>query len=112
MTKHTQFNPRTNPPSDMNYELVKELKDAGFPLTHHEGECKRNDCYEPQLCQSVPTLSELIAACGGNFYTLTLGLLSEWTAYGAHYNLEKVHGIGSTPEEAVARLWLVLNKKP
>ncbi|MEO7174270.1 MAG: hypothetical protein ABI002_00665, partial [Saprospiraceae bacterium] len=45
----------------MNYELAKELKDAGFPIK------KRCMCIE-EICvhQYYPTLSELIKACGDN----------------------------------------------
>ena len=102
----------------MNYELAKELKEAGFSQEdidygrsfYEEGEDTKN-----------PTLSELIDACGWRFacvgksvgegkndwYACAGGLYSE-SPEELKYDLLKN---GSTPEEAVARLWLALNKK-
>jgi hypothetical protein len=103
----------------MNYALAKELKDAGFPesdagRTRHHPEC---DIDRPQKdCLGYgyqPTLSELIEACGEQFERLERDTESTepngvyWTAY-AH---SQDHGeFGSTPEEAVVRLWLALKK--
>jgi hypothetical protein len=63
-----------------------------------------------------PTLSELIAECGDGFESVrrmfdggrTLG----WEAWSANLDLfnRMFHGEGPSPEEAVARLWLALNK--
>jgi len=109
----------------MNYELAKELKDAGFPQvgmgmysTYLEqidpeavlpseviGIASTDSCY-------VPTLSELIEACGDKFgrleYTPDVSMNPWW----AHERLEGPHNVGdgSTPEESVARLWLALKK--
>jgi len=116
---------------NMNYELAKQLKDAGFPqdgdnmeLCHGESETvfvsdiedgKTNYCY-------VPTLSELIEACGDRFGALhAMGTLvgekgiTSWKAEsGGDHSIEDtfpfVNGKGETPEEAVAKLWLELNK--
>jgi hypothetical protein len=99
----------------MNYDLAKQLKDAGFPIPNHgfnEGECDFRNCHYPankeQIC--VPTLSELIEACGDKFVTLTRwkkAVLSvEWSAYGTDFRRD-----GRTLEEAVANLWLALNEK-
>lgn len=97
----------------MNYELAKQLKDAGFPQKTKCSECGM-DWYDTK-----PTLSELIEACGvGNKYQFRL--LAYWsendTVWQADLkpfnNGEKdEYGLGSTPEEAVAKLWLELNKK-
>ena len=120
-----------------SYELAKKLKEAGFPQMPHgkgdwrdskgirtpEGsEIKDGDFY-------VPTLSELIEACGRSFKGLEqINFQSGgWAAYGIlptmdisieerlkdQYEERKVlnGGKGSTPEEAVANLWLELNKK-
>ena len=95
----------------MTYEICKQLKDAGFPQNFVEGrkaivKSNNNDyCFEP-------TLSELIEACGDRFDKLELtqsldGKTKEWEATGDRY----WNGYGSTPEEAVAKLWLALNKK-
>jgi hypothetical protein len=57
----------------------------------------------------VPTLSELIEACGDGFYSLerihpngTWKALAQWIAKSF---------TSDTPDEAVAKLWLALNKK-
>ena len=57
--------------SSMNYELAKELKDAGFPQDYSQGvlahfvfeadDITSDSAYEP-------TLSELIEACGDRFF--------------------------------------------
>ena len=117
----------------MNYELAKKLKEKGFPQekinTYREGdglsyvdsglisqkdynsisakefEDKRNRCY-------IPTLSELITSCGEKFSKLSL-IGTAWFSEGFEdydKGLKEV-GAGSTPEEAVANLWLELNKK-
>jgi len=101
----------------MDYKLAKELKDAGFPLKPHfeRGKDTADNEYE------LPTLSELIEACGDsliihgpgtsdineNYYYPSMTL---WTAFYQRGSNE-VRTEGSTPEEAVARLWLALNKK-
>lgn len=92
----------------MNYALAKELKEAGFPQTGN-GEfidaigigpvLGNNDVY-------VPTLSELIEACGE---PITLWIMSNRTD--AQKGGTEIMETGTTPEEAVARLWLALNKK-
>lgn len=92
-------------------ELAKQLKDAGFddPYT--------KDCN----CLPYPNLSELIEACA---YRNTAGVLDtyftlsfcrdKWSAtmpnvFSRQDLLEGFRGEGQTPEEAVARLWLILN---
>lgn len=112
----------------MNYELAKKLKDAGFPQKNQErekehewvcqhapgghivtAECDR--CYQP-------TLSELIEACGEDFWELqrlTVPPYPRWYAE-AHFpyltndGIESVCVDGLTAEEAVAKLWLALKK--
>jgi len=97
----------------MDYELAKKLKDAGFPMPDiREGSHKVFQHPEYVVC---PTLSELIEACGQKFFMLQNqdGITKEWLAREArrwHIGPYK-EGIGSTPEEAVANLWLELNKK-
>lgn len=107
----------------MEYTLAKELKDAGFPQKYgetrlgrwvapdgsrlgiiHSGDDARSACY-------LPTLSELIEACGERFDSLVLHekIANDggyWEATGDEY----FNDTGPTPEEAVARLWLSLNK--
>lgn len=125
----------------MNYELAKELKDAGFP---QDGKGLYAGNIGPVNLESVspgevvgfahedfsyvPTLSELVDACKpikADDFGLVVSL-DGWLAYYNYigyfehhnkflfendtYNV-KAEGFGSTPEEAVARLWLALNKK-
>lgn len=111
----------------MTYELAKKLKDAGFP---QEGSGfmlpflpSYNDGFTPvqrvEECYA-PTLSELIEACGKDFYDLSLNQYRKENKWEVRYRLEKeIDGEpfykypkleGSSPEEAVAELWLRLRK--
>lgn len=101
----------------MNYELAKKLKDAGFPqkgkgdevtfmkLRSFEG---MENCY-------IPSLSELIEACGESIDMITRERTAienktlGWRAY-CHKG-PSISKEGKSPEEAVARLWLALNAK-
>ena len=88
----------------MNKELKQKLEDAGFESHYHD--CKTCGV-------DSPTLSELIEACGGDFG----GLVRFSGSYGKYYfeaykDVNLTNGfISSTPEEAVANLWLALNEK-
>jgi hypothetical protein len=101
----------------MNYELAKHLKDAGFPMQAASMEDGNDSKRKHQIFRygkddfgrdgawHYPTLSELIEACGIHFYSLTNNLNHKWTV-----NEESgKEFIGSTPEEAVAHLWLALH---
>ena len=93
----------------MTYELCKKLKEAGFPqqvsCNHHAAQ--NCSCYEDWR----PTLSELIEACGERFKSLWRHTGGTWTAeYGTRRIAPRRRCDGSTPEEAVACLWLALNK--
>lgn len=59
----------------------------------------------------VPSLSELINACEKDFITLTRLDGGTWMARGGNANFPEgsCYQEGSTPEEAVANLWLALN---
>lgn len=117
----------------MNYNLAKQLKDAGF--TQHDGPTvPLGGCYIGENNQTslgtfdkgfvyAPPLSELIEACGDGFSQVGHEILQrrtedwpvdkEWHASGKNVLTEitnvYVHAYGSTPEEAVAKLWLELN---
>lgn len=105
----------------MNYELVLELKKAGFPQEGN-GESTINPyCpnagkpHEDDDCVIYcPTLSELIEACGEPFLLLKQNIseptFKRWEA-GSYWNKKTNQCFAITPEEAVARLWLALNKK-
>ena len=82
----------------ITFELAKELKDAGYE--QDISSCKP---YKPRL-------SELIEACGKRFHSICRNKEQKyWYAY--PFNNPGHVGGGSTPESAVARLWLALNKK-
>ncbi len=118
----------------MNYELVKHLKDAGFP----QNDCGNSkfimpgdiiwqnetdgpycinsnrkwneDTYKEEDCAYFPTLSELIEVCGDKFYCLKRSQgVSRFIWMAESNDDEPIAWLGSTPEEAVANLWLALN---
>lgn len=134
----------------MNYELALKLKEAGFPqrsdfiitqgdnVIHCCYDGVKANCYCPRCTDGmyeneisdyavIPTISELIEACGEEFESLT-----QWDD-GWHANSKGIlrhdmvdeefpepircdsgccgtHTKGSSPEEAVANLWLELTK--
>ena len=57
--------------------------------------------------KKTPTLSELIEACGDSFHSLSMDDKTHWVANWRVYGESR----GSTPEEAVAKLYIALNKK-
>lgn len=102
----------------ISYELAKQLKDAGFPKKIVLGMDAKEvaDRMEKGLFVEVPeypTLSELIEACGngftGLFRTTNYSSKNQWLAENDTKNGSSHHG--ETAEEAVANLWLALNKK-
>ena len=75
----------------ISYDLAEQLREAGFS-------------------HDVPTLENLIAACGNDFMSLISwpepsGDRKRWTA-----DTRAGRGRGNTPEEAAAKAWLLLNK--
>lgn len=133
----------------MNYELAKKLKDGGFPFQEiHANEYTDDRNYRSDVAEmaavgfvgsqaapfvvfegeetiySIPTLSELIEACGDRFWKIE----KHGSVFYAYRTQRKIHvdsasslfefvkGVdtraqGTTPEEAVANLWLALNEK-
>lgn len=131
--------------SHLPYELVKELKDSGYPQKMGMYVGKNGSGSGPaewlgkqgvdDPCYA-PFLTELIEACGNAFGSLSparlvqskfpedhdrIGQITEWYALrhdpvdawpcGEPECCPSCGGVGKTPEEAVARLWLVLNAK-
>ena len=93
--------------TSVNYELAKRLMDAGFPQI---GRGRLIGSPKKLVWRSgdrvyVPTLEELIEACGKNFGSLDRRH-DGWLAH-ASYDQSS---FGETPVEAVARLWLALQK--
>lgn len=96
----------------MNYELAKQLKDAGFPLKERVIMSQQIGNELHQISEWYPTLSELIEACGEEFSGLDR---DKDSSSGEVYWLAKAWSLdkntyGSTPEESVANLWLKLNE--
>lgn len=100
----------------MNYELAKKLKDGGFPqgqepfLLPPEAIITKPgsnvvERIDRTLAIYAPSLSELIGACGDGFISLH-HLGSSW--YADHETLQDPCD-GTTPDIAVANLWLALN---
>jgi hypothetical protein len=91
----------------ITYDLAKQLKEAGFPFGWKLG-ITIDTFPEQHSFEKYPTLSELIEACiCGEFTLKDEG--GFWTCYAYHSGDFRTEG--STPEEAVAKLWLELNKK-
>lgn len=97
----------------MSYELALRLKNAGFPLKctiYSEDDfvfgMAVDLAKEPQQVM-YPLLEELIEACGEGLVKLVREEENCWYAHGVNDTL----GHGRTPSEAVANLWLALNKK-
>ena len=107
----------------MTYELAKQLKDAGFPQKRDESEDKYFVAEDLQVEGGIiskviykPTLSELIEACikdNAPFGAITIHIDNDGSAEITSQRISQDEGYikGKTPEEAVAKLWLALNKK-
>ena len=97
----------------MIYELAKQLKDAGLQDHTYCSKCKD---WGGELIHDF-TLTELIKACGK--ITIHIwnneNIKNSWKAKGSTTYLDgflyQIEDGCSTPEEAVAELWLELNKK-
>lgn len=106
----------------MDYELAKKLKDAGFPqdgfffyaktkgspYVHwsYSGCCSPRTLHEEEI--TVPTLSELIEACGDRLESIRRTTV-QWIITSTT-SPRLIVTNASTLEEAVARLYLALNK--
>jgi hypothetical protein len=95
----------------ISYELAKELKDAGFPFAEIYSDIEADDAHRDwykidDSYYGEPTLSELIEACGEEFTGLIKTKHSDWLAIEAEPR--PAHASGSTPSEAVARLYIAL----
>ena len=111
----------------MNYKLAKQLKEAGFPFKSPKVWCVNKD--HPEHLEDLayteielpntdaiilPTLSELIEACGGNYSDFELiKTAGYWkakiTLCHRMYYVDYLSD-GDTPEEAVAELFIEIRK--
>lgn len=83
----------------MNHELIIQLRDAGFPYAWHKAG-------NPE-----PPLDLLIKECGSQIDKIQFNPIR---AFGRKPKGQRQHFYdqgGTSPEEAVAKLWLALNKK-
>jgi hypothetical protein len=107
-TGHTFAN--VKPLQMMDNQLAKQLKQAGFPQSIHYNERGVADYLETDAngkthIVSVPTLEELVEACGVDFHSVERFSYAPFLARGRQIMQTK----GQTPTEAVARLWLALH---
>jgi len=112
----------------IDYTLAKQLEKAGFPQDpngrgydcypnvgeycglledEHDDKCDDWDC-KRTIPSDVypPTLSELIEACGVGIRLL----INRYGTTIAETQSEKFKGVGKSPEEAVANLYLAINQ--
>lgn len=106
----------------ITYELAKKLKDAGFPQEPYrdgKGFSHKQVSLEGGDLVKIPYLEDLIDACGDKLgrveHVMMRGVEETWISYSskvenkldiAAYIVQQ----GSTPSEAIANLWLALNK--
>ena len=111
----------------MNYALALKLKNAGFPQRKGCSACLQGYAFDFKAVPyseafgddyvSLPTLSELMEACSNDekqiyFYRLEYDNFERlWEAHAGRDFSNPYDGYGKTPEEAVANLWLEINKK-
>ena len=112
----------------MTYKLALKLKNAGFPQENCDFYFhgvrrlyyRESGVGLAKLTVGSPTLSELIKACGEGFYGIRVWsdtddkigyqAMDDWHSEEEHCGMIGAT-FGSTPEEAVAKLWLEINKK-
>jgi hypothetical protein len=99
------FHGITDRPLMISYELAQELKAAGYPIKKHLITRYQRDI-------AVPTLEELIEACGDSVGLSRINA-TECNAWKKDFPTSDAPAVfhGSTPIEAVARLWLALHSK-
>jgi hypothetical protein len=107
----------------ISYELALELQEAGWPQdvgmrpVSSEKLNTYSELLEAEKEPVFPTLSQLIEACGDRFHSLGLRLpkgnkpVPKWHVASQTPASFTHEAMADTPEEAVARLWLALNKK-
>ena len=101
----------------MDYDLARQLKDAGLPQNGlgffaAENRVVGSRQYSVTFDAYVPSLSELIGVCADSFSSL----VRQADCHGGVRWLASSHSSqpvsGTTAVEAVARLWLTTVSKP
>jgi hypothetical protein len=107
----------------VSFEIAKRLKAAGFPqrftggtVFNEQGLALQRVGDRQWITQntevSIPTLNELIKACGEKFGGLENFIEGSRRRFRAYTTLpDTPSGYADTPEDAVARLWLLLNRQ-
>ena len=91
----------------MDYQLAEQLRDADFPQSgggRHIG-TPTAFVWRPGDLVYVPTLEELIAACGDEFGEMARLPNGSFEVAACGGRLRQT---GKSPTEAVARLWLAI----
>lgn len=96
----------------MDYELCKKLKEAGFQQKINPEAPPWFNKFMEETVINTPTLSELIEACGDGLQELSRAVHSAWGTNPRHTDCDAFdyQTEGETPSEAVANLWLELQK--
>lgn len=90
----------------MNYELAKELKEAGFPFEWGDDEnFEKGENY--LAYRKWPTLLDLIEAIPVEYGHFSLERSGDGWTVETFKGGSFVHESGDTPDEAVAKLWLL-----
>ncbi len=92
----------------MTYDLAKKLKDAGFPQKEHRNSFCGNDACATgnRMCDYDPTLLELIVGLGSGRIDIIRPVLGLWEIGAEGWKVS-----GKTPEEALAELWITVNRQ-
>ena len=106
----------------MTYKKALELKKAGYEFKDFE-DCEIGNCWENKHSHCFPTLEELIDECGEDFEELSYPANKEWFASAKTNKIKDcckkcgtrtvmpITKSGKTKKEAVANLYIALNKK-
>lgn len=99
--------------NNMNYELAKKLKESRFDLAPSNLAKQTIHEFDDGMFYQEPTLSELIEACGDNFHGVYIDGEKTWHAHGfkSENEFDDIYTTGESADEAVAYLWLAINKK-
>lgn len=97
----------------ITYEIAGKLKEAGFPQKGNSidyfGVESVSEDGKITGKYYIPTLSELIHACSKEFSSLNHWKYSNTRKWSCGFGNTMI--TGETPEDAVAMLWLEINKK-
>lgn len=94
----------------MEYKIAEKLREGGFP----QGTYNNSDrMYIGRDPWQIPTLDELIEACGTDFRGIERGdwVQNDGKSFWYAKSVDEIIVDGSTREDAVANLWLALHEK-